>query len=240
MVKRKISSVILIIAILVVSITSVLISPLGFSSAFSSTKPPMNASIKIVGVTEAGEGMVSTLTVDITPGSGRILMDTNILTGFYTQQSLRKAVHAASNITNFDFSNYDVIFSVYSEHAEAIDGESAGAAISLALIAAINGYTIPEDVTITGTISEDGKIGHVGGLFEKAEAAAQSGIKLFLLPEGQSNVVIYRPLYVIDCFGKSILIAKPIDINLVEYMNKNYGMDVVEVDTIEDAMDHVF
>ncbi|HIH78295.1 MAG TPA: hypothetical protein HA341_05165 [Halobacteria archaeon] len=242
MYKKKITSAILIIAILVISIMSVMpvfISPLASPSALSFSKSSMNASIKIVGVTEDGEGMVSTLTVDIKPGSGRILTDTNVLTGFYTQYSLKKAVQVTSNITKFDFSSHDVIFSVHSENAEAIDGESAGAAITLALIAAINGYDIPDDITITGTINDDGTIGQVGGLFEKADAAAKSGIKLFLLPESQSNVVIYKPIYIIDCFGRSITIVKPTDVNLVEYMDKNYDMSVIEVGTIEDAIHYI-
>jgi len=239
--ERKITYAILIIVILVVSILSIYISPsTSLSLKDFHLNQPANASIKIVGVTEEGEGVVSTLTVEIKPGNGRILMDTNVLTGFYTQYSLKKAVQVAENITKFDLSNHDVIFSVDSENTEAIDGESAGAAITLALIAAINGYEIPEDITITGTINENGTIGHVGGLFEKAEAAAKSGINLFLLPDGQSNVVIYRPLYKIDFFGRSIVITRPIKIDLVKYMDENYNMKVIEVATIEDAIKYVF
>ncbi|BDC36530.1 MAG: hypothetical protein EF806_00225 [Candidatus Methanoliparum thermophilum] len=187
--ERKITYAILIIVILVVSILSIYISPLtSLSLKDFHLNQPANASIKIVGVTEEGEGVVSTLTVEIKPGNGRILMDTNVLTGFYTQYSLKKAVQVAENITKF---------SVDSENTEAIDGESAGAAI--------DGYEIPEDITITGIINEDGTIGHVGSLFEKAEAAVKSGINLFLLPDGQSNVVIYRPLYKIDFLVDSSL-----------------------------------
>jgi len=233
--KRKITSAILIVVILVIIASSVFTSSLAVSFPESS----MSSSIKIVGVTEDGDGVVSMLTVDIKPGSGRILMDTNILTGFYTQYSLKKAVQVAGDITKFDFSNHDVIFGVYSDKAEAIDGESAGAAVTLALIAAINGYEIPDDITITGTINEDGTIGQVGGLFEKADAAAKSDISLFILPAGQSKVVVERPLYIIDCFGRSILIAKPIEIDLAEYMDKNYNMSVIEVGRIEDALEYV-
>ena len=43
---------------------------------------------------------------------------------------------------------------------------------------------------MTGTINPDGGIGPVGGIPHKLDAAAQQGASLFIVPEGQTNVMI--------------------------------------------------
>ena len=48
-----------------------------------------------------------------------------------------------------------------------IGGPSAGAAIAVATVAAIEGKNVSKDAVITGTIEEGGYIGEVGGVFEK-------------------------------------------------------------------------
>ena len=48
-----------------------------------------------------------------------------------------------------------------------IGGPSAGAAIAVATVAAIEGKNVSKDAVITGTIEEGGYIGEVGAVFEK-------------------------------------------------------------------------
>ena len=64
-------------------------------------------------------------------------------------------------------------------------GPSAGAALTIATIAALKHDSIRSDVVITGTINADGTIGQIGGVLEKAQAAKDIGAKLFLVPVGQ-------------------------------------------------------
>ena len=58
-----------------------------------------------------------------------------------------------------------------------IDGPSAGAAVTLALISRLAGIPVRQDVAITGEISIQGKIKPVGGIVEKIYGAKQVGMK---------------------------------------------------------------
>jgi len=93
------------------------------------------------------------------------------------QHSERIAVRVVQDRIGFDFSKYDVIFAIHAPNAHIVDGPSAGVAVAVALVAAIEGRKAPDNLTVTGTIQENGSIGPVGGIFAKAEAAAESGIR---------------------------------------------------------------
>lgn len=65
-----------------------------------------------------------------------------------------------------------------------VGGPSAGLAFTLALIDALTpgDLTGGEDVAVTGTIASDGTVGQVGGTGQKAAAAREKGMSLFLVP----------------------------------------------------------
>lgn len=63
-----------------------------------------------------------------------------------------------------------------------IDGPSAGGMMTIALLSALQGRSLPKDFAFTGTILPDGSIGKVGGVVEKVTAAAQAKKKRVLLP----------------------------------------------------------
>jgi PDZ domain-containing protein len=65
-----------------------------------------------------------------------------------------------------------------------VGGPSAGLAFTLALIDVLTpgDLTGGEDVAVTGTIASDGTVGQVGGTGQKAAAAREKGMSLFLVP----------------------------------------------------------
>ena len=200
----------------------------------------MSSSIKTVAVDDQGKGVIGNVSVEVIPGDGRILVDTtHVLTGFYTQDSEKTAVKVVGKILNFDFSKHDVIFTIYSPNAQIVDGNSAGAAMTLVLISAITGQDLWDGVMITGTIQEDGSIGPVGGIFGKAEAAAKSGVKTFLIPKGQSHQTV-QVTEIKRCFGYTIERVHSVPIDIVEYAAGAWGMKIVEVGDIHEAANYVF
>ncbi|WP_107450255.1 S16 family serine protease [Streptomyces silvensis] len=72
-----------------------------------------------------------------------------------------------------------------------IGGPSAGLFLSLGIIDKLDGDGSGEDLTGgrtiagTGTISEDGKVGAVGGVALKTQAAGRDGATVFLVPEDE-------------------------------------------------------
>ncbi|MBO1750637.1 hypothetical protein J4G33_02335 [Actinotalea sp. BY-33] len=99
-----------------------------------------------------------------------------------------------------------------------IDGPSAGALKTAALVALHHGHEIADDVTMTGTINATGTIGPVGGIPEKLQGAADEEITTVLVPLGQRN----SP----DAEGN--------DVDLVREGDR-LGVEVIEVGDIYEA-----
>lgn len=183
-------------------------------------------------------GSILKISVEIRDGSGLVLVNTAIPTGVDFQSSARTAVMVAQNITGVDLSKKDVIFSISSQNnqdLQAVDGGSAGGAMTVLLVSDIMGKSINPKVLMTGTIQPDGTVGPIGAAAEKADAAGQFGAKVFLVPQGQSVIPVQ------SCSEKS---EGPITYQtcttqqepLSPMMQSKYGMQVIEINTIRDAM----
>ncbi|REK09844.1 MAG: hypothetical protein DWQ37_17175 [Planctomycetota bacterium] len=68
------------------------------------------------------------------------------------------------------------------EYQGGVDGPSAGALLTIGILAAVRGDTVRSDAAMTGAINPDGSIGPVGGIPHKIEGAADKGMKLLLIP----------------------------------------------------------
>ncbi|RZN60460.1 MAG: hypothetical protein EF811_06505 [Methanonatronarchaeia archaeon] len=137
-------------------------------------------------IRDGDEGTVLGLTTRIVMGPGSIYLDvgTNIF-GETTQEASQTSLYVANQHTDLDLMNeYSVLIS-WETTADIIDGPSASAAETLAIIAAANNQEIDGDVVITGTINTNGEIGPVGGVEEKAIAAMENGHEKILVPSGQ-------------------------------------------------------
>ncbi len=148
--------------------------------------------IPAVGQREDGTlfGVASSLEVTMhTPGTGQVFLSSRPLTQIDMQGSARLAVDTASSITGVDATNADFLFKVETTSI-TIGGPSAGGAMAVAVAALLQGWNVTEDVVMTGMINPDGSIGPIGGVLQKLEAADSVGAKRFLVPLGQSTVVV--------------------------------------------------
>ena len=147
------------------------------------------AGISVPAVDSEGNGVVSEITVQAMPGTGKALANIDrLLFWIDTQQSIQTARLVAQNITAIDVGKFDLSYTIEA-NASLVEGPSAGAALTIATIAALENRTINKSVMITGTIEPDGSIGPVGGVSQKANAAISSGAKLFLIPSGSISEV---------------------------------------------------
>lgn len=184
------------------------------------------------------QGAVLKITVDVRDGTGLVLVNTAIPTGVDFQTSAKTAVTVAHNITGIDLAKKDVIFSISTgnnQNLQAVDGGSAGGAMTVLLISDILGKSINNQVLMTGTIQADGTIGPIGAATEKADAAGQFGAKIFLVPRGQGVMPVQTcnqtnegPVMYQTCTTEE----KP----LSPAMESKYGMKVIEINTIQDAL----
>lgn len=164
----------------------------------------------VLGVDDNEIGHVIPLEVIIKEGKSNLFLNVaNVLVDESMQSSAQTAIRVAREVTRTSLSDKDVLINIKSPLQEGkltISGGSAGGAITIAAIAAMQGKEPRNDVLMTGTISEDHSIGKIGAPRAKGIAARENGAKLFLVPPGQKGEV------------------------------GDIGIEVIEVRTIEEAI----
>jgi uncharacterized protein len=195
------------------------------------------SSIVVPAVDQEGNGVSTILDVQIAPGSGKTLVNVDTLLFWTdTQNSIRTAKSVAEDITNKSLDEYDMIYTI-TANASMIEGPSAGAALTVATIAAIEKKQINSSVMMTGTINHDGTIGPVGEIIAKARAAKSIGAELFLVPVGQSAQVSYSSERHCEKIGFSQIctieqIPHKVDVS------EQAGIEVVEISSVKEALEY--
>jgi uncharacterized protein len=195
------------------------------------------STINMPAVDQDGNGVITSLTVQIIPGLGRILANIDkLLFWVDTQTSIRTARSVASDVTGVDLSQYDMIYTIRAD-ASVIEGPSAGAALTIATIAAIEQKEIDTSVMITGSINHDGTIGPVSEILAKARAAAELGVEIFLVPMLQGSQVTYETDEYCEQVGISQICTtetRPVTVDISE----EAGIEIIEVKDINEALEY--
>jgi predicted S18 family serine protease len=100
------------------------------------------------------------------------------------KDAARRAVDAAAHMLGEDPRSLLVTIKDVSG-AYMTDGPSASAALAVGIVAALRGDALPANVAMTGKVEPDGRISDVGGIPEKLQGAARSGLSVVLIPKGQ-------------------------------------------------------
>ena len=104
----------------------------------------------------------------------------NETAGSMAKDSVFNAASVMRQLTGRDIHDYDIHVNVIG--GGNIDGPSAGTAILAAIVSAVTGAPIRQNVAVTGEISLQGEMRPVGGVFEKAYGARQAGIATLIIP----------------------------------------------------------
>ncbi|MBS7611138.1 hypothetical protein KEJ27_02835 [Candidatus Bathyarchaeota archaeon] len=183
------------------------------------------------------EGVTLKAEVELRDGKGRILINTEPRIGIDLQTSARIAVSVAETYTGLNLTDMDVIITIKGEEeVEVVDGPSAGLPITVGIISALRRENISDIVYATGTINLDGSIGAVGGISEKALAASKKGAKIFIVPKGQSKIIIYEKKEEEVLPGFKIIRYVPKEVTLKDYLKtQGFDVEVFEVSNIVEA-----
>jgi ATP-dependent Lon protease len=104
----------------------------------------------------------------------------NDTAGSMAKDSVFNAASVIRGITGKDVGNYDIHVNIIG--GGNVDGPSAGAAITTAILSVVTKKPVRQDVAITGEISLLGQVKPVGGINEKIYGAVQAGIKKVIIP----------------------------------------------------------
>ncbi len=147
----------------------------------------------ILALDDDDKGNLIQLEIIIKSGRGDLFLNVaNVLFDETLQSSAQTAIKVAREVTGTSLADKDVLIYIKAPvetRDTIVSGGSAGSAIALAAIAAMQGKTLRGDVLITGSIREDHSIGRIGGARAKSLAAKQHGAVLFLVPIGQKSEV---------------------------------------------------
>lgn len=184
------------------------------------------AHLNVFAVAPDGTALAATLNLEIKPGSGEVWSSVSgPLVGTATQSTEKIAIKVARSYSN-EVDAYDYFFAIDSD-ASVVDGPSAGSAMALLATSALQDRVIPTNVGLTGTITNTGQVGPVGGVFEKAKEASKNGIKLFMIPRGESRQVVK--------FSEGVT-----TIDLPAYALENWGMKIIETRNLDDVLHYAF
>ncbi|MDP2871294.1 MAG: Lon family ATP-dependent protease [Bacillota bacterium] len=119
------------------------------------------------------------------PGRGSLRF--NETAGSMAKDSVFNAAAVVRRVTGENVSDYDLHVNIIG--GGHIDGPSAGTAILVAVISAMKGVPIRQDIGVTGEVSIQGKVKAVGGIVEKLHGARQAGLRRVILPsENQQEI----------------------------------------------------
>ena len=161
----------------------------------------------LAAVTDSNQGGIVFVKIDSYPSAQRDILFS--IPPYYAVD-LQRSINDAAEYVGFDNCTIAVHFD---STAEYMEGPSAGLAFAVALYGIEHNSSFVNQPVITGGITSDGIIFPVGGLYEKAGAAAKNGAKSFVCPK--SSVYDYV---------------------MLKQIENSTGMRVVQVSTFEDVL----
>ncbi|MDD1660500.1 MAG: ATP-dependent protease LonB [Methanomicrobiales archaeon] len=113
------------------------------------------------------------------------------------QESIKNVSAIIKKFTGKDIKDMDIHIQFIGTYG-GVEGDSASISVATAVISAIEGIPVHQNLGMTGSLSVRGDVLPVGGVTYKIEAAAKAGIHRVLIPKANEGDVLiedrYRPL----------------------------------------------
>ena len=156
-------------------------------------------------VTGSDAGSVLPIMAEVTPAQGA--SGTVIATGMLkeiAQESIKNVSALLKKFTGKDVKNIDIHIQFIGTYM-GVEGDSASVSVATAVVSAIEGIPVRQDVAMTGSLSVRGDVLPVGGVTYKIEAAVKAGITTVLIPRMNMGDVLIEERY------KSLVTIIPVD-----------------------------
>mgnify|MGYP001176843069 CR=1 FL=1 len=141
---------------------------------------------------DSSSGLVMPIVAEVTPASSKF--EGKVIATGKLGDIAKEAVNNVSAIIKKhmkkDVTAYDVHIQFLQTY-EGVEGDSASISVALAVLSAMEGVSLKQDLAMTGSLSVRGDVLPVGGVTSKVEAAIDAGIKTVIVPkENLEDIVL--------------------------------------------------
>jgi len=146
---------------------------------------------KVNGLAVLGDsmaGLIMPIVAEVTPASSKAegkLIATGKL-GKIAKEAVENVSAIIKKHIGKDVSQYDMHVQFLQTY-EGVEGDSASISIAVAIISAMEGVPVRQNVAMTGSLSVRGEVLPVGGVTGKTEAAIEAGMKEIVVPRSNAE-----------------------------------------------------
>ncbi len=141
-------------------------------------------------------GIVLPLVAEVTPSqvkrSGRVIATGQL--GTIAKEAVDNILSVIKKYTMTNLSDCDIHLQYVGTY-DGVEGDSASITMATVIISALENIPIRQDLAMTGSLNVRGKVLPVGGVTAKLEAAAESGIKMAIIPKDNAKDVMIQNRY---------------------------------------------
>jgi Lon-like ATP-dependent protease len=137
---------------------------------------------------DASAGLIMPIVAEVTPASSKAegkLIATGKL-GKIAKEAVENVSAIIKKHIGKDVSQYDMHVQFLQTY-EGVEGDSASISIAVAIISAMEGVPVRQDIAMTGSLSVRGEVLPVGGVTGKTEAAIEAGLKSVVVPRSNAE-----------------------------------------------------
>jgi Lon-like ATP-dependent protease len=154
---------------------------------------------KVNGLAVLGDtmaGLILPIVAEVTPASskseGKLIVTGKL--GTIAKEAVENVSAIIKKHIGKDVSQYDMHVQFLQTY-EGVEGDSASVAIAVAIISAMEGIPVKQDVAMTGSLSVRGEVLPVGGVTGKTEAAIEAGMKMIVVPaSNEEDIYLSGPM----------------------------------------------
>lgn len=158
-------------------------------------------------------GLILPIVAEVTPAGskaeGKVIATGRL--GDIAKEAVQNVSAIIKKYIGEDISKRDIHIQFIGTY-EGVEGDSASISVATAVISAMEGIPVSQEIGMTGSLSIHGTVLPVGGVTAKIEAAAKAGLKKVLIPKANMQDVLIEE----------------------EYQNK---IEIIPVETLKDVLE---
>ena len=146
--------------------------------------------LAVIGGGSAYSGILLPIESEVTMGGKKADIIATGKLGEIAKEAVKNVSAIIMHYFGEDIKETRDIFVQFLQTHEGVEGDSASIAVATAIISALKGIPVKQEVAMTGSLSVRGEVLPVGGVSSKVEAAIDTGIKTVIVPKSNLQDIV--------------------------------------------------